>query len=129
MGRCRVVAPAVVRLPLSDGDWLDVKRELNAGEYSDLLTDLVARKPFSKILQYVLGWSLTGFNDEVLAWELDGDPELRRATVRSLDKGTLRELTAALDRHEAAEEAAIAGKKTTRAASPASSPPSASAAP
>lgn len=128
MSRCRVVVPAVVRLPLSDGDWIDVKQELNAGEYGDLLVDLVAKKPFSKILQYVLGWSFVGINGQVLPWDLDGDVAVRRDTLRALDKATLRELVAALDRHEAAEEAALEKKRLIPALAPASSAPSPSVA-
>ena len=33
MGRNRIVSPETIRLPLSDGDFLTVKKELNAGEY------------------------------------------------------------------------------------------------
>jgi hypothetical protein len=39
-----------------------------------------------------------------------------------LDTATVRELTAALDKHEAAVEAARAGKKTTLAGTPTPSP-------
>lgn len=113
MPRCRVVSPEVIRLPLSDGDWIDVKQELNAGEYSDYLTAMVARQPFSKILTYVVAWSFVGLDGKPLPWDLDGAEQLRRDAVRGLDKGTLRELTAVLDKHEAAEEAAIAKKNKT----------------
>jgi len=129
MGRCRVVQPEVVRLPLSDGDYLDVKKELNAGEYFDLITALGERKPFSKIVQYVVGWSLTGLAGTPIPYALEMDEHARRDTVRALDKPTLRELIAAVDKHEAAEEAAHAAKKKTGGGAPASSPTSASATP
>jgi len=111
MGRCRVVVPETVRLPLSDGDFVDVKQELNAGEYVDLLTALAQRQPFSKAVAYVVGWSLVGLDDKPLPYDLELPETVRRDTLRSLDKATMRELTAVLDRHEAAEEAAREAKK------------------
>jgi hypothetical protein len=114
---------------MSDGDHLDVKKELNAGEYMDLITELSLRKPFSKILAYVVGWSFVGLDGQPLPYDLDLDEETRRNTVRSLNKATLRELVAVLDRHELAEESALEAKKKTLPSPTASSPPSASAAP
>ena len=130
MGRCRVVTPGTTRLPLSDGDWIDVVAELNAGEYFDLISALTERKPFARILAYLLGWSLVDAAGQPLPYSLRPEDEAeRRDTVRSLDKGTLRELVAVLDRHEAAGDAARAEKKTTPPDTPASSPISASAKP
>lgn len=128
MGRSRVVAPETVRLPLSDGDFLDVKKELNAGEYVDLLRAMAERKSFAKILAYVLGWSLVGLDGKPLPWDLESDEQVRRDTVGSLDKATLRELTAALDTHERVEDAAVEAKKKTPGSAPVSSAPSTSAA-
>jgi hypothetical protein len=114
MSRCRVVAPEVVRLSLSDGDYLDVNKELNAGQYLELLTALVDRKPFAKAIAYLVGWSLVGLNGQPLPYDLDLPEEERRATIGALDKGTVREITAALDKHEAAEQAAVDAKKKTK---------------
>jgi hypothetical protein len=113
MGRCRVVPGGIVRLTLSDDDFVDVKADLNAGEYVDLLRDMADRKSFAKILAYVLGWSLIGLDGQPLPYDPDGDEQIRRDTVRSLDKYTLRELVAALDRHEAVQDAAHTAKKKT----------------
>jgi hypothetical protein len=114
MSRCRVVAPEVVRLSLSDGDYLDVNKELNAGQYLELLTALVDRKPFAKAIAYLVSWSLVGLNGQPLPYDLDMPEEERRATIGALDKGTVREITAALDKHEAAEQAAVDTKKKTK---------------
>lgn len=123
MGRCRVVAPEVVRLPLSDGDYLDVNKELNAGQYIELLTALVDRKTFAKPLAYLVSWSLVGLNGQPLPYDLDLPEETRRATLGALDKGTMREITAALDKHEATEQAALDAKKKTPSSAPGSSAP------
>jgi hypothetical protein len=120
MPHCRVVSPGIERLHLSDGDWIDVKRELNAGEYSDLLNDMVARKPFSKILQYLIVWSFVGLDGKPLPYTLDLPEDARRDTIRSLNKATLRELIAKIDKHEAEEEARLDSKKNTPAVAPAS---------
>jgi hypothetical protein len=123
MGRCRVVAPEVVRLPLSDGDYLDVQKELNAGQYLELLYALSDRKPFAKPIAYLVGWSFVGLIGQPLPYDLDMPEADRRSTIGALDKGTLREMTAALDKHEAAEDVALTAKKKTHSLEPASSAP------
>jgi hypothetical protein len=126
MPRCRVVAPEEVRLPLSDGDYIDVKKELNAGEYRKLLFDQFKDAPssdavildpakigISKLLAYILGWNLVGFHNEPLPYRIDQPEEVRRATIDSLDKSTYRELIAAVTAHEAAEDARLEAQKKT----------------
>ena len=122
MGRCRVVQPEMVRLPLSGGDFIDVKRELNAGEYFDLLVAQADRQSYAKILAYVIGWSFVGAEGQPVPYSLDMPETARRDTVRSLDKDTSREVLAALDKHEQAVEAARAKKKDTPAIALVSSP-------
>jgi len=107
----RVVPPAIVRLPLSGGDWIDVQKELNAGDYYDQLLAMAERKPFAKLLQYLIGWSLVGLDGQPLPYSRDLPEEVRRDTIRSLDKGTVRELVAVVDRHETAGDAEREAKK------------------
>lgn len=128
MARCRVVHPDVIRLPVSDGDWIDVKRELTAGEYHAFLLDLSDRKPFAKILAYVLAWSFVGLEGQPLPYAGLSEDD-RRDIVRSLDKATVRELIATLDRHEVAQDAALEEKKRMTATSSMSSPSSPSVGP
>jgi hypothetical protein len=120
MGTCRVVQPAIVRLLLSGGDYIDVQKELNAGDYHDLLVAMADRTPFAKILAYLIGWSLVGLDGHPLPYSLELPERERRDTVRSLNKATYRELAAVLDRHEKAEEAALDAKKKTPVAAPGS---------
>jgi hypothetical protein len=126
MSRCRVVVPETVRIPLSDGDWIDVKRELNAAEYLQQIRDMGDRKTFVKILAYVLAWSMIGPEGTALPWDPDADEAVRRAAVGALDKGTIREMIATLDRHEATQDAVLEAKKKTPSAAPASTPTSTS---
>jgi hypothetical protein len=113
MGRCRVVTPKIDRIPLSDGDYLDVTHELNAGQYVDMLRQLADRVSFAKPIAYIVGWSLVGADDQPLPYDLDLPEPVRRQTLGALDKATMREIAAALDKHEAAEAAAVEAKKKT----------------
>jgi len=113
MGRCRVAQPEMVRLPLSGGDFVDVQKELNAGDYFDLLVAMADRKPFAKIIAYLVGWSLVGLNDQPLPYSLDLPENVRRDTIRSLTKATYSELSAVINRHEQSEDRAADLKKKT----------------
>jgi hypothetical protein len=130
MGRCRFVQPETERLTLSDGEWIEVKRELNAGEqrhaqagyYKDIRVGERATVDFeqygkTKILAYLVGWSFTGF---------DGRPEpFDESALNQLDMDTYLEIEAALDAHEArisarreARKNGQDGAKTSPAISP-----------
>lgn len=112
MGRCRIVSPDVVRLPISDGDFLTVKRELNAGEYVDYLTDRAAGKFFALQLAYLVGWSLVGHGGAPIPYSPDQAIDERRDTLRSLDTATMHEIVIAVQAHEQANELAVQEKKT-----------------
>jgi len=127
MGRNRFVYPEEVRVPLSDGDYIDVKKQLNAGEYRKLLYDQFKENPdgekvvldhskigISKLLAYLLGWSFCGRNNEPLPYNLEQPEEIRRAAIDGLDQDTYRELIAAVNAHEAREDEALEAKKKDR---------------
>lgn len=132
MGRNRLVYPEEVRLPLSDGDYIDVKKQLNAGEYRKVLYDQFkdtegdkvvldhSKVGMVKLLAYLLGWSFVGRNNDPIPYRLDQPEEIRRATIDSLDQDTYRELIAAINAHEAREEEALAAKKKDRDTVPSS---------
>jgi hypothetical protein len=133
MSRCRVVAPDVVRLPLSDGDSVEVKKILNAGEYRKLIYDPYKETPdgdkvvldhsklgMAKLLAYIVGWTFVGFDGAPLPYRPDEPEEIRRATIDGLDQDTYRELIAAVNAHEEREEAALEAQKKTRITAPAS---------
>lgn len=120
MGKCRFVRPTVVRLPLSDGDYIDVKHELTAGEqrrvFSSLIKEMHAGEPAvldpalvgkTQLLEYIVGWSFVG---------QDGEPApFSAAALDTLDTNTYEELVAAVQAHDAASEAARAARKNGRA--------------
>lgn len=133
MGRCRIVRPNSMRLPISDGDYIDVKKELNAGESRQVYAGMVKEQKFgeaptadparvglTKMLQYLLGWSLVDLKDEPL--------ELSEAALLSLDLPTYNEINAAIDTHAEKVEADREARKNSQATESASSPTSISAA-
>ena len=114
--RCRFVDSDVVRLPLSGGEWLDVKSELNAGEarriFSTLVKEMNAgevtkldpeRVGLTKLVEYVVGWSLLNKR---------GQPQaISESAFNALDQDTYAELIAAVDAHDARVETIRAARK------------------
>ncbi len=119
MGRLRFVAAETVRIPLSDGDWIDVKKRLTAAEIAqkdgggvpsfrnvggdgdkekarqEFNLDFVALK-LARIAVYVLAWSFA---------DAKGNQTTpTREHVELLDEETVKEIDAALDKHVAAME-------------------------
>jgi hypothetical protein len=106
MGRNRFVQPDIVRLNLSDGDYIDIKKELNAGEtrrvFGRLVKDMRAGEAvmlepeqvgLTKISEYVVGWSFT---------DADGRPvDVSEGANNNLDQETYKEIADAIDAHEA----------------------------
>jgi hypothetical protein len=128
--RCRFVPGDVVRLPLSGGEWIDVKKELNAGEarrvWSALVREMNAGEPtkldpekvgLTKVVEYVVGWSLLNADDR---------PEpVSESAIEGLDVDTYKEIVDAVDQHDARNEALRVARKNGRGgekASPAISP-------
>jgi hypothetical protein len=111
MGRCRMVEPEQVRLPISDGDFIDIKRQLTAGEYRRIFLDQIkggiivsgqelqldpAKFGITRILAYVVGWSLV---------DADGRPiPFSESTLLLQDADTYREILEAVDAHIEAQE-------------------------
>src|SRR6188474_1252203 len=92
------VTPESVRLPLSGGAFVDIKKRLNQGETDDMharwapfvvpgeLSPQLNRREVrvSKVAAYLLGWSLTN-NGAPVAMTPDMSEADRLATIRSLD--------------------------------------------
>jgi hypothetical protein len=133
MARSRFVQPDTVRLSLSDGDWVEVKKELNAGEQRRIFAGVVKTMHAgeklelnpeqigkSKLLEYIVAWSFIG---------LSGKPEpFSAAALDNLDADTYRELIELVDAHEEAAEKAMAERKNGQGGETTSSVTSPSAA-
>lgn len=119
----RFVRPDQVKLDLSGGDWLLVKRQLTTGESRRVFAGMVqewspgeaptldsAQVGLTRVVEYLIDWSFTG---------LDGLPvvirDKSRAAVASileaLDLDSYNEIVHAIDAHEAAQEAARSAEK------------------
>jgi hypothetical protein len=134
MARCRLVRPETVRVELSDGDSLELKRELNAGEYRDMIAAQFKETQageglgvdlhnvgINKILAYLVGWSLVNF---------DGVSPLpvTRDSVDKLDHGTYVEILNAIEAHHDRWELSVGERKNDQAGAITSAPISPSAA-
>lgn len=61
------VTPEKVRLPLSDGQWIDIKKQLNTGETQEMYRHMrdasgvidTSKIRLAKVSAYFLDWSLT----------------------------------------------------------------------
>lgn len=112
MGASWFVQPDIVRLPLSDDQYLDVKRELTFGEYRRIQTDMmkgpmVQGEPIAldlekvgitRLLAYLVGWSLV---------DGDGRPvPVSDGAIRQLEAERAREIVDAITAHEDAQDRA-----------------------
>lgn len=103
MPRNRFVVPETVKLPLSEGDWIEVKRELNVGERKQLEAAGVKHNMFTppevnwaeyhiaRVGIWLTDWSFRDVNDKPKPLSLDA--------VKSLDEETFEEIQKALDEH------------------------------
>jgi len=98
------VKPSVVRVELSEGDWLDLKKELSVGEARGILFSTLEEQAdgsfkrnldsaiMLRLLAYLLDWS---FCDE------DGAKvPVSADAINALDVRTLTELIEAINKHE-----------------------------
>lgn len=120
MAKCPLVRPETVRVSLPDGEWLELAKELTAGEYRDMVTaqfkdSVVGEKPLldrrqigvSMVLAYVKEWS---FVDQ------KGDPlPVTEDWLRMFDQQTFADVHAAVDKHQEASEKAIEARKNAPA--------------
>lgn len=127
MPRERFVAPDTVRLPLSDEDFVVVKKRLNLGEHQDILDRIPStitssygygtRYAISRILEYLVSWSFVREGKPV-EYSLDQSVETRLATLKNLSPDDFQELREAVDVHEAAIEKEVGERKNVTAGPP-----------
>lgn len=112
MGRPRGVRHDVVRLDLSDGDWIDVRRVLTVGEERDLVSLAVRGYradgtaeldvkllSFLAAATYITAWSLVGMDGLPLPWVGNAKVQQRVDVLRGLDTATMLEIDAAITAH------------------------------
>ena len=136
----RFVRPETVKLDLSEGDWLIVKRRLTTGEERRAFTRSV--KPaevgkrlevnvdavaVAKVTAYLLDWSLVDDTGQVVPVR-DASTADVEAALDALDPASFREIHDAITAHEARQLEALANEKKTRSTASGSSATSISAA-
>jgi hypothetical protein len=148
MPRDRFVRPDTVTLPLSEGDWILVKRRLNAGETRDLYARMYrvvevdddANNPRAEgsvrmqldtrqvglaiMVAYLVDWSFVQNGERVPVRMLP--IEEVETTLRALDPESFGEIRRAIEAHEEREDAARDALKKTPSGEPPSWPISAS---
>ena len=126
------VTPESVRLPLSDGDYILIRRRLSTGERDDMLSMMLPYVTPGQTAQinskdarqiavatYLLGWSAAA------PMSPDLPVQERIDTLRTLDPAAFDEIEAAITAHNAREDAA---RKNGQGSVITSAPSSASAA-
>ena len=133
----RIRRPEELLIPISQGDWILIKKRLNAGESRRIFARMVKSiKPsetetpdgktkadvdydvrqmgLSKAVEYLIDWSIKDDSDHQVVIR-DRSPKEIEAALESLDLESFTEITQAIDAHEAAMEAEDAAAKKTRA--------------
>lgn len=101
-------AEAAIRAAEADGAFIDIKRELNAGEqrrlFAHMMRDMTVGDKVTlipeqvgrtKVIAYLIGWSFVA---------ADGQPvPVSESAIDNLDTETYSEITQAIDAHEEAE--------------------------
>lgn len=106
------VEPESERLTLSDGQFINVKKQLNHGERDDMLAEMsidgalgeptrLDRRNFRtvKVMAYLLGWSLM-HNGKPEPYAPEMPPHERRDVLRSLSPERFDEIHKAILAHE-----------------------------
>jgi hypothetical protein len=110
-----MVIPATVRLNLSDGDWIDVKRELSFGDRNRMKASLVSEiradgritpdlqmVELAQVLAYLVEWSLVDPRGKQIPIDTEAK---KRAALEGQDEATVREIIDAITAHAEQMEA------------------------
>lgn len=129
------VRPHRVRLTLADGQYIEIQQELNHGEIEDMwaawspyvepgtparLDRRVVRR--SKVLAYLLAWSLTDGDipgtGTPIPWSPDLPESERIDLLRNLTQARFNEIHEAIEQHELAMQTLREAQKKTSTGSP-----------
>lgn len=104
MGRNRFVVPEKVRIPLSDGDWIEVKKRLSVGEARTAMASFIgtyrpdgSRTPnaetlgMGQVIAYLIAWSFRDAEDRPVDLNVDA--------IKALDLPTYGEIETAISKH------------------------------
>lgn len=130
MGRCRTVRPETVRIDISDGDWIEVKKRLTYGEGAKARAAVIKEVrsdgrmtpdfelvEITHVLAYLVDWSLVDLAGKRI--QIDTDAK-RLSAINGQDPATIRELIDAVNAHVEAMEAELVTEKNAKAGETAS---------
>lgn len=123
----RMRRPETVKLDITSGDWLLVKKHLTAGEtrrmYGRLMKPAhmgdkqLALDPLesglSMVLEYLLDWSITGLDDKTVVIR-DKPVDVLKAALDNLDPESFVEIREAVEAHHEAMEQERAAEKNAQ---------------
>lgn len=108
MGRVRFVGPKVVRLELSEGDWIEVKERLSWGERNEVASVGTSAGPDGRLVVNVPRWNQALVTAYLTDWsfrdEADKPVDVTPDAIAALDQETAGEILDAIDRHEKAQK-------------------------
>ena len=103
--------PEVIRLEISRGDWLLVKKRLTAGESRRMFARMLngnsiepVNVGLSKMVTYLIDWSIQGLDGKIVPI-VDKDDAAKSAAFDNLPEDDFREILQAIEAHEARVEA------------------------
>jgi len=120
MGKLRFEQPEIVRLQLSDGDWIEVRKRLSAGQNRRMhsaafdklegkgVTVDFALLGLARTIAYLLDWSFRDKEDKPV--------KCTPAAIEALTMEDLKEIETALDKH-IADQTELSKKKATETTS------------
>lgn len=121
----RMRRPETVKLDISRGDWLLVKKHLTAGEQRAIFKRMMrdgltgdqidsVRVGWSKIVGYLLDWSITDADDKPVVIR-DQPDDVIGSALDALDTESFTEILKAIDAHDSAMEKERALEKNAQA--------------
>jgi len=130
----RFVIPETIKLEISQGDWLLVKRRLTAGEERHAFARILKpttigeklaldleRTGLQKIVAYLLDWSLEDHQGRIVAVR-DQPADVVERAILDLEPSSFQEIHAAIVAHETAQAVALEAEKKARDGATRSSP-------
>jgi len=127
--------PETVKVDISQGDWLLVKKHLTSGEHRKRLSRMLnpdgtvqpVNVGVTKIVSYLLDWSIADADDKPVVIR-DQPEDVVQAALDALDVESFKEILTAIEAHEDAMQAVRDAEKNVQGIESPSSPLSLSAA-
>jgi hypothetical protein len=117
----RFITTEQTRLPLTDGDYLDIKTRLSHGDREDANARVLENRSLARsavLLVYLLGWSFTDEHGQPVPYHPGLSEDERLSAIRNLTAEDFDEAYEAIDKHKTAQDKARAALKKTKVTKP-----------